>query len=66
MCVPQEYILRDLDLEIDFLDEKKKSPSDLKGHFMKIPSLYIKKPFFFFLFGEDENIFEKELIFQLQ
>jgi len=26
VCVPQEYIiLRDLDLEIDFLDEKRKS-----------------------------------------
>lgn len=65
--MPQEYIiLRDLDLEIDFLDEKKKkSPSDPEGHFI-ILSLYIKKAFFFFfLLGEDENISEKELIFQL-
>lgn len=64
--MPQEYIiLRDLDLEIDFLDEKRKVSFWPRGSLHNPVTLH-QKSFFFFLLGEDENISEKELIFQLQ
>lgn len=64
MCVPQEYIiLRDSDLEIDFLDEKKKSLLLTRGSLHNPVTLHQKSPSPPPLFGEDENISEKELIF---
>lgn len=42
--------------------EKEKSPSDPKGHFI-IPSLYIKKPFFFFPFRRRWEYFWKGINF---